>query len=127
MILRHIRDENYLYEFRSHGAYQRALYWIWWLTSDCGRSLGRWVLLTVGIVFIFAFLYRLVDIDYGSYATPLSSLYYSVVTLTTLGYGDVVPASAPAQMLAAFQAVVGYVLLGGLLSLLANKMARRAE
>jgi len=54
-------------------------------------------------------------------------LYYSIVTLTTLGYGDVVPASAPAQVLATIQAVLGYVGLGGFLSILANKMARRAD
>ena len=47
--------------------------------------------------------------------------------LAALGYGDVVPASIPAQILAVFQALLGYVGLGGLLSILANKMARRAD
>jgi hypothetical protein len=35
--------------------------------------------------------------------------------------------SIPAQILAVFQALIGYVGLGGLLSILANKMARRAD
>lgn len=34
-------------------------------------------------------------------------LYYSYVTLTTLGYGDVLPVGHIAQSLAAFQAIVG--------------------
>jgi hypothetical protein len=34
-------------------------------------------------------------------------LYLSLVTLTTLGYGDVVPVSHPARMLAALEAVTG--------------------
>jgi hypothetical protein len=34
-------------------------------------------------------------------------LYYSYVTLTTLGYGDVLPVGHVAQSLAAFQAIVG--------------------
>jgi hypothetical protein len=34
-------------------------------------------------------------------------LFFSVVTLTTLGYGDIVPASGPAAALASFEAVVG--------------------
>ena len=66
-------------------------------------------------------------LDYGDQRTPLSSLYYSVVTLTTLGYGDVVPASIWAQLLAMVEVLLGYVMLGGLLSIFANKMARRAE
>jgi len=36
-----------------------------------------------------------------------SLLYLSLVTLTTLGYGDVLPVSQPARMLAALEAVTG--------------------
>ena len=41
-------------------------------------------------------------------ATPLADLtYFSFVTLTTLGYGDVLPQSGPARMLAVYEAIVG--------------------
>jgi hypothetical protein len=120
-------DENYLHEFRSRSRYHLFLYRIWWLTSDCGRSLVRWALFTMFLAVVFAGLYCLVDVDVGSRGTLVWPLYYSVVTLTTLGYGDIVPASGPAQALAVTEAVLGYVVLGGLLSILANKMARRAE
>jgi voltage-gated potassium channel Kch len=50
-----------------------------------------------------------------------------VVTLTTLGYGDVIPASAGGQVIAMVEVVTGYVMLGGLLSILSNKMARRGD
>ena len=33
--------------------------------------------------------------------------YFSLVTLTTMGYGDVTPARAPATMLATLEAVFG--------------------
>jgi Ion channel len=36
-----------------------------------------------------------------------SLLYLSLVTLTTLGYGDIVPVTPPARMLAAFEAAIG--------------------
>ena len=127
MVQRTIADANYLYEFRSRSKYHNALYWIWWLTSDCGRSLFRWTLFILFVTLMFAFAYSRVGVDYGSYESAISPLYFSVVTLTTLGYGDVVPASIPAQILAVFQALFGYVGLGGLLSILANKMARRAD
>ena len=67
------------------------------------------------------------SIDFGDYPTILSPLYFSVVTLTTLGYGDVLPASLAAQCVAMLQVVAGYFALGGLLSIFANKMARRAD
>jgi uncharacterized protein YjbI with pentapeptide repeats len=127
LIRRHIMDENYLFEFRSQGRVQHALYWVWWATSDCGRSLTRWVALVFVVAALFALAYTLVDIDYGPHPTLFSPFYYSMVTMTTLGYGDVTPASAGGQMLAIAEALLGYVGLGGMLSILANRMARRAE
>lgn len=122
-----IMDENYLDEFRRRNAASEALYRIWWITSDCGRSSFRWALCTLLVVIVFAGLYMLVDVDYGKHPTALSPLYYSIVTLTTLGYGDVVPASGPAQVVAVTEVIIGYVALGGLLSIFATKMARRAD
>lgn len=41
----------------------------------------------------------------------LVPLYYSFVTLTTLGYGDIVPVSPPAKILAVLEAVIGQIYL----------------
>jgi len=127
MILRFIRDENYLFEFKTRSKYHKILYYLWWATSDCGRSLVRWALCILLVALMFAFLYSLVEVDYGDYKTPFSPFYYSIVTLTTLGYGDVQPASLGAQIFAMAEACLGYVGLGGLLSILSNRIARRAE
>lgn len=127
LVRRTIEDQNYLHEFRTQNALAAWVYRIWWITSDCGRSFARWGLWTLLIVAMFAGLYEVVDVDYGEHRTSLSSLYYSVVTLTTLGYGDVLPASAAAQLVAMSQVIIGYVMLGGLLSIFSNKMARRAS
>ena len=43
-------------------------------------------------------------------------LYYSFVTMTTLGYGDITPASPMARMLAAIEAVIGQVYLAVLVA-----------
>ena len=58
---------------------------------------------------VFAGLYQTVAVDYGDHPTFLSSVYYSVVTLTTLGYGDVVPASAVAQGVTTPRPIAGQV------------------
>jgi uncharacterized protein YjbI with pentapeptide repeats len=124
---RFILDQNFLQEFREQGPWAERLYLIWWATSDCGRSLTRWGIWTAALAFLFTGVYAMCDVDYGDHATWLSPLYYSVVTLTTLGYGDVLPASVPAQLAAMVEVCLGYVMLGGLLSIFSNKMARRAE
>ena len=127
MVRRFIMDENFLYEFRTQSRFSGVLYKVWWITSDCGRSFLRWGLWTAGVAFFFALIFSLLEVDYGDHPTTFSPLYYSFVTLTTLGYGDVVPASSAAQIVSVVEVIVGYVALGGLLSIFATKMARRAE
>ena len=127
LIARHMRDENFLFEYRSQSGAHRGLYWFWWLTSDCGRSLFRWSLFTLALLLFFAGAYLFVDMDFGDNATAISPLYFSVVTMTTLGFGDALPKSQAAQWMTMCQVCTGYVMLGGLLSILAGKMARRAD
>lgn len=125
---RFVVDENYLREFKEAGRLEHALYQLWRVTSDCGRSLGRWVVLIGVVVAVFAGLFALVGVDPGAHAPGvMTHVYFSVVTLTTLGYGDVLPNSTIGQILVMLEVCIGYVMLGGLISILANKMARRAE
>lgn len=127
LVRRYISDENYLFEFQSRSKYHRVIYLVWWATSDCGRSLLRWFVWLLAATLVFAAIYTVVDIDFGDHVTKFSPIYFSFVTLTTLGYGDAVPSSLTAQIFVTLQAVSGYMGLGGLLSILGNKMARRAE
>ena len=47
----------------------------------------------------------------GGGAGSMTSLYFSMVTLTTLGYGDVTPVTTAARMSAALEATLGQVFL----------------
>ncbi len=127
LMRRFIVDQNYIAEFRTASKSNKVLYYIWWITSDCGRSMGRWCVLILVQVLVFAWLYYLVGVDPGDYPTWLTPFYFSIVTLTTLGYGDVLPNSVPAQIVAMVEVVAGYIMLGGLLAILTNKLARRAD
>lgn len=126
LLRRHAFDENYIEEFRTQSDLHEWLYRLWWITSDCGRSLLRWSAWTVVIAALYAIAYTQVDIDWGDHETPLSPVYYSVVTFTTLGYGDVLPGSVAAQSLAISEVILGYFSLGGMMSILSDKLARRA-
>ncbi|MCD6308729.1 MAG: pentapeptide repeat-containing protein [Candidatus Latescibacteria bacterium] len=124
---RNIIDQNFIKEFRAAGKLSAAMYYLWWITSDCGRSMLRWCMWIMILSLFYAWLFTFVEIDYGEYRTWLSPFYYSVVTLTTLGYGDIMPASVGGQFIAMMEVMSGYMMLGGLLSIFSNKIARRAD
>lgn len=69
---------------------------------------------------LWSFLYLAVDtISPGAFTLPanhpedsrITFLYYSFVTLTTLGYGDIIPLSDQARALAMLEAVLGQIYL----------------
>lgn len=58
------------------------------------------------------------DVRPGRFGDPGSgaALYYSLVTLSTLGYGDVVPTSPSARLFAAIEAIIGQAYLAVLVA-----------
>ncbi len=124
---RFIVDQNYLFEFKNRNGLCHRIYILWWLTSDCGRSLFRWFMVIVAEILVFAMMYSMLDFNFKVGRTWFSYIYFSIVTTTTLGYGDIIPATATAQIVSMVQVLLGYVMLGGFLSILTNKMARRAD
>jgi hypothetical protein len=65
--------------------------------------------------------------DYSNSAqTWFTPFYYSVVTFTTLGYGDVTANSLLGGLLFISEVIVGYFTLGLLLAILTNTIARRS-
>ncbi len=102
-----------------------------WSWIDYGRNLGR----VAAAAFAFAMIFGMVfDFCEGmlSFDPPeiaeswLTPYYYSIVTYTTLGFGDVTPLTATGQAIVIVEVIFGYVTLGLLVSILANKVARRA-
>ncbi len=60
----------------------------------------------------------------GVKLTSLESFYLSVVTFTTLGYGDFTPASALARLICSIESLFGIVFLGFLAAAVYRKFAR---
>ena len=104
---------------------------MWWLLADCGRSIVRWAFWSFLFIFLFGLAYFSLGADSFRLATlPFglgSMMYFSVVTFSTLGFGDVIPKSPAALVLAATEVFLGYLMMGGLISIFATKLARAAR
>lgn len=86
------------------------------------NRLASVLVLYFGVVFIFSGIYRwLSENAQGSFSVPIEStidsIYFSVVTITTLGYGDITPTSVASKLLVISQSILGVVLLAVLIGL----------
>ena len=129
-------DQAYVEEYQ---ATRPVRYWIWKYSSNCGRSLSLWVFwcafIAVGFSLVFhfhlggaeSFVLNELSKEPGYHPRDWAPmLYYSVVTFTTLGFGDIVPRTQEAAWWIMAEVVLGYFMLGGLITILATKLARRS-
>jgi len=123
-----LEDQDYLEELLET-RWGKPIVFIWWVLADCGRSMMRWAGWSLLFVLIFALIFwnmgaQHFHVDNLSFS-PMTMVYYSTVTFTTLGFGDVAPKTDFAAMLITTEVVIGYIMLGGLISIFSNKLARR--
>jgi uncharacterized protein YjbI with pentapeptide repeats len=124
-----IQDQDYLEELTETG-FGRFLCFIWWMFSNCGRSIARWAVWSSLFILLFAIIYFFMGPNH--FYTPklnfgfITTIYYSVVTFTTLG-GDIFPNTSAAVILTIAEVLIGYIMLGGLISIFASKLARRGS
>jgi len=132
---RYIDDEQWIKSWRKSTWWRQVLFIFWEATSHCGKSIGLWVFWSVVIAVAFGFIYRGFGCDSIAFNVDKLNgvqpdfrgyIYYSVVTFTTLGFGDIVPLTNWARLAVGAEVVLGYVMLGGLISIFANKFARRS-
>lgn len=104
-----------------------------WKAIDYGRSLMRPALIAFVLSMLFGLVYSLdLHLDWGlmDYSGTaqgwLTPFYYSIVTYTTLGFGDITPTHWIGELVVVIEVLLGYLTLGLLLTILANSVARRS-
>jgi hypothetical protein len=129
---RFAEHQDFIEEFKSKKS-NLPIYYLWMALSDCGRSLGRWALWSITFSFLFGVLFWGIGLESFEINKSLKCnsndffimLYYSVVTFTTLGFGDITPITTGAATAVICEVVTGYVMLGGLISIFSNKLVER--
>ena len=138
LLRRQLADAQYLRDmYRKSRPFGRSLMWLWGVTCCYGQSFSRWamctalLLVTFSLIYTFFPFYFTVSAVEKHVAIPMvhdptfwQGMYFSLSTMTTLGLGDVVPADTAGRAIVSVQEVFGYLMLGGLLSIFANKLAR---
>ena len=68
-----------------------------------------WAVLTI-VVLVGALMYVIEGAEHGFTSIP-KSIYWAIVTMTTVGYGDMAPQTALGQLLASALMIVGYAII----------------
>jgi len=85
------------------------------------RRLASVLIFHIAVNITFACLYQIISIlDENAFNTSpnnfLDALYFSTVTITTLGYGDILPNAGYVKILVILETMLGIILLGAVLS-----------
>lgn len=99
------------------------------LSSLYSTSIVRWAITTfvfaIFMALVFAGLDQILEASQRTIPTPApwyDYLYFSVTTMTTVGYGDIVPIHFFAKMAAIVEAFLGFLMLGIFISLIQKKL-----
>lgn len=130
-------DQDYLDTLEMHwqgNPWLRRMFWAWGLI-DYGRSIARVFLIAASLIVFFGLVYYsdpdMIEFPIcnslpGKVCDPgFSAFYFSVTTYMTLGLGDVHPKTHLGEVVVAIEVTLGYMTLGLLLAVLAEKVARR--
>lgn len=79
------------------------------------------------IILIFAVVYALFPSAISGINHFGNALYFSIVTITTLGFGDVTPANGWGQFLVCLEAITGVVLIGLFLNSISEAQAQKVN
>ena len=75
------------------------------------RKIFIWLFLVMNIVIILGSIMYLVEGEESGFTSIPRSIYWAIVTLTTVGYGDISPQSSLGQAIAAFIMILGYSII----------------
>jgi voltage-gated potassium channel len=93
------------------------------------RALGASLIIFVGVLIIAAAAMRLAEHDAqpDKFATIPDALWWAVITLTTVGYGDVFPVTPAGKVIAGITAVTGIAMLALPVGIIATAFAREIQ
>lgn len=133
---RHLLAYEHKMDFRKEAAFFNREYgkWLEYLfidaTSSYGTNLVRWAMTTFGFTILMAALYAGIDLFLEeAYQTVQAEsghwydyFYYSVITTTTVGFGDITPLHPITKIITSIQAFLGFLMLGIFIGMIQKRL-----
>ena len=103
-----------------------ALRKAWECVSGSGLRILNFVVFATLSALVFSFFNHRFGEDFGLTANGSwdywKALYFTIISLTTLGYGDITPTTSLGQMMAGLQSIFGFILFALLTSMLFRRL-----
>lgn len=106
---------------------QRALYSFHDFISGYGLKTFNVVRLLTILIILFSFVNYIFNgfiFDNAVEFSLLDSFYFTCVTITTLGYGDITPCTAIGKLIVSIQAILGFIVLSLFMASVVNKAVK---
>jgi hypothetical protein len=121
-------DQCFIEEYKCKHKYG---HFFWKLFSDCGRSMSRWLSWCVVVVMFFSYLHysflkEEFNITDNTVPNFFDVMYYNVMMFVTLGVDKIQPNETVGRVLIVVELIVAYIMLGGLVSIFTNRLAKRS-
>lgn len=91
-----------------------------------GRKIAVFLYTVLTLVIIFGALIYLIEGERHGFTSIPTSIYWTIVTLTTVGYGDISPKTGLGQLLASFVMICGYGIIAVPTGIVTVEMTRMA-
>ena len=94
-----------------------------------GRKITVFIITVLALVVVFGCLMYLIEGPESGFTSIPKSIYWAVITMTTVGYGDLVPQTALGQAFATMVMIMGYGIIAvptGIVTLELSEASRRA-
>ncbi len=79
--------------------------------KNTGRSIFVFLIMVMLVVIVFACIMYVIEGPNSGFESIPKSVYWAVVTITTVGYGDLVPQTPAGRFVASFGMLVGYSII----------------
>lgn len=110
----------------STNTFQKLWYWFWGLTSNYGTSVVRWIVWCLFVISFYTcfyyFTYLETDRGLTGFNRIIERFYFSVVTFTTLGFGDILPQTSFGMCLVITEVLIGNLMFWVMMTILGKKI-----
>ncbi len=103
--------------------YLREMRFLGFALKNSARKISIFILAVLMLVVIFGSIIYLVEDASNGFTSIPQSIYWAIVTITTVGYGDVVPVTHVGKLIAGFIMILGYGIIAVPTGIVTTEMA----